>query len=184
MRKAISILFMSGLLSTTVMAGGYYRNEPGGRNVIWPPPGGVDRVQPPLWAPGRAAQPDYGSIETPPPRYLPSYRHWGQYVKPPGPGWPEDDTPPAPRLAKPAPLQPGRPVEVVPPPGIPVDEVQQQLSRQPKRGWRPVQRSMQLPAEPEAEQPSPQGEQSDAKSAAAASPPEQPKAQDGHVEAK
>ncbi len=112
--------------------GGYYLDTPGGRNVIWPPPGGVDAVQPPL-----------GSYGPPAPinGHGPGW-YWNPWrrppvaarVPPPGADWPEA------LPAKAPPLQPGEPVEVVPPPGIPVDQVgpAEVITRQPHHEWRPV----------------------------------------------
>ena len=128
-------LLVAGLWAMAAPAlagGGYYLNEPGGRNVVWPPPGGVDAVQPPL--------DNYG----PPPTangYRPAWRWypWGYppaaaQVPPPGPDWPQAQP------VKASPLQPGQPVEVVPPPGIPVEDVEpsQAITRQPHHEWRPV----------------------------------------------
>ncbi len=147
MRAVTAGILAGGLLwSLGAAAGGYgYPGPPSGRDVIWPPPGGVDRSRPPLWQPPpQPAGPGYR--EPPPGRYLPSYRYRGGFVPPPGPDWPGVEPPP--RREPPPPLEPGRPVEVVPPPGIPVEEMEQQLSRQPQRGWRPVPRGASLPVAP------------------------------------
>ncbi len=160
MRGGFTAILVGILGSAAATAGGYYQGPPSGRQVIWPPPGGLYQSQPPAWTPApldlNQGNSPYGE-PVPRRRYLPSYRYRGQLVPPPGPDWPDADYPvPAqPTMAKPPPLEPGRPVEVVPPPGIPVDEVKQQISRQPKRGWRPVEGKASLPAEPSAVEPGP-----------------------------
>ena len=139
-----------GLASGLASGGGFPSRPPSGREVIWPPPGGLYQIQPPDYG-YHAPQRDYHMMEGPPRRYLPSYRYRGQYVPPPGPDWPDadysrqDQTRSEP---KPKPLQPGQPVEVVPPPGIPVNAVKQKLSRRPSRNWRPVKGVPALPVEP------------------------------------
>lgn len=137
------VLACSLLWSLGGAAQGYYQNPATGRNVVWPPPGGVDRSAPPLWAPPAESVPRRHGASR---RYLPSYRYRG-WVPPPGADWP-DAAPPPPPQGPPPLLEPGRPVEVVPPPGIPVESVDQQLSRQPQRGWRPVPADARLPAVP------------------------------------
>jgi len=150
MRGAVGAVLVGGLLgSMATLAGGYYPHPPSGREVIWPPPGGLYQVQPPAWSQREAAGSPFREMPRPQ-RYLPSYRYRGEFIEPPGPDWPGTDYPePGPAEGvKPPPLQPGHPVEVVPPPGIPVEEVKQQLSRQPQRGWRPVERGAKMPMEP------------------------------------
>jgi len=127
MRAVITVILAGGLLwSLGAAAEGYYLDPPSGRNVIWPPPGGVDAVRPPPppWTgPGMPA--NYGDM--PPSAYRPI------------PGRPPTRRAPVP--ADPGamrPLRPGRPVEVVPPPSIPIDAVRQPLRDRPQRAWRPV----------------------------------------------
>ncbi len=153
MRGGFTAILVGILGSAVATAGDYYQGPPSGRQVIWPPPGGLYQSQPPAWTPAPLDSDQgnsYYGAPSPRRRYLPSYRYRGQFVPPPGPDWPDADYPvPAqPAVAKPPPLQPGHPVEVVPPPGIPVDEVEQEISRKPKRGWRPVDQKAALPAEP------------------------------------
>ena len=152
------IFFGSLIYALGAVAVGDYQYPPEGRNFLWPPPGGLYQSQPPAWTPAPLDSGQGSSVYGEPGprrRYLPSYRYRGQFVPPPGPDWPDADYPvPAqPAAAKPPPLEPGHPVEVVPPPGIPVDEVKQEISRQPKRGWRPVDEKASLPAEPTAARP-------------------------------
>ncbi len=151
MRGATAALLAAGLLaSPAILAEGYYAHPPSGREVIWPPPGGLYRSQPHSWGESGTVGPSLPAL--PPQRYLPSYRYRGQYINPPGPDWPDADYGEPAQVPKgeSRPLPPGQPVEVVPPPGIPVEEVKQQLSRQPKRGWRPVEKGSVLPMVPEA----------------------------------
>jgi len=105
----------------------------------------VANVQPPPAWNGPPAGSSYSDPVAPLPsrRYMPSYHYRGQFVPPPGPDWPGAKPPQAPPPVPPPakgmkPLERGRPVEVVPPPGIPVDHVKQPLTDKPQRGWRPV----------------------------------------------
>lgn len=123
------------LCASSAWAQGYGPYSPGGGNVVWPPPGGVDRVQPaPVYPPPQGwGYRNYGNVPNPY-GYQPGYRRHGEFARPPGTEYPSPPAAPQP----PKPLEPGYPVEVVPPPGIPVEEVKQAISNEPKRGWRPV----------------------------------------------
>lgn len=150
------------LCASGAWAQGYGPYYPGGGNVVWPPPGGVDRVQPPLPAyppPQGQGYRDYGNVPNPYGRQ-PGYRRYGEFIRPPGAEWPVGafgPLPPAAPKPLPKPLEPGHPVEVVPPPGIPVDEVKQAISNEPDRGWRPVgavpEKRMKMPDVPQQQAP-------------------------------
>ncbi len=140
MQGAIGGILVGSLLhAAAATAGGYYLDQPGGRNVVWPPPGGLYRVEPPLPKYPPPAVPGYSGPANDwwSNRYYPGYQR-RDFVRPPGPEWPGTlhDKPVMP--GKPKPLEPGHPVEVIPPPGIPVDHVKQPLTDKPQRGWRPV----------------------------------------------
>ena len=174
------IFFGSLIYALGAVAGGGYQYPPEGRNFLWPPPGGVNQSYP-LPPPWQAAPPGQGSDfssygDAPGP--APSWRGYGyapgDYGRyPRGPAWPAAAAPrglvpPAPP-AESRPLERGHPVEVVPPPGIPVDHVKQPIYDKPQRGWRPVQQGMTGMAKPKPATQPPQG-----RSGAQSVPPPEP----------
>ncbi len=107
----------------------------------WPPPGGV-YAKPsgnPAAYPARPVQAPVAAGKAFPRGYMPpyNYRYQGSPreapVLPPGAGWPgtaygyADMTPP----------KPGYPVQVIPPPGIPLEGDIMDTTARPVRHWRP-----------------------------------------------
>lgn len=150
MRSLISGLLMVGVAYTGAAgAGGYDAPRYGAGSVNWPPPGGLDSVQPSLPVQSKPRLDGfrpYAGYRTAP-RYLPSYRRRGEFIAPPGPNWPDadygksKDAPAAEAEAEPVPVEPGIPVEVIPPPSIPIEEIEEieaTISDKPQRGWRPT----------------------------------------------
>ncbi|WP_457671586.1 hypothetical protein [Thiolapillus sp.] len=151
MRSLIKLGFGCGLLTcAAAMADGYY---PGGNDgsgaVNWPPPGGVFVSPPavpeyiPPVAPGFHPYPDSRPI---PPYYRPAQHFDNELIEPPGSDWPDAAYYEPPEKMPPPPRRPlagrGAPVEVVPPPSIPAEEVNTPLLEKPARVWRPVEKRL------------------------------------------
>ncbi len=162
MRSMISGgLICSLAVSVTVLAEGYYPQAGGPGSINWPPPGGNAATQQHMPAYQRPA--DTGFRPYPDYRQQPRYRHpSGQKIKnelitPPGEDWPDaayykpsehpQDKPVEPHSPgelRPQPVERGAPVEVVPPPSIPIEEVDVPLSKKPEHDWRPMKEQEEL----------------------------------------
>ena len=145
------------LVSAISMADGYYSQDNGPGSFNWPPPGGNAAVQPANPAYGMPPDtgfrpyPDYQQTQ----RYRsqPTRRFRNELIKPPGSDWPdaeyyEGEGKPGEADAsgqlQQQPAERGAPVEVVPPPSIPIEEVNAPLSEKPEHGWRPMKEHEQL----------------------------------------
>lgn len=154
-------LICSLVVSTAVLAEGYYPQASGPGSINWPPPGGNAATQQRMPAYQRPENTDF----RPYPDYQqqPRYRYpSGQKIKnelitPPGEDWPDAAyykpseqspdkfvEPQSPGELRPQPVERGAPVEVVPPPSIPIEEVDVPLSEKPKHDWRPMKEQEQL----------------------------------------
>lgn len=158
MRSVVFFGLGCGLLvSAVAMADGYYSQSNGPGSINWPPPGGSAAVQPAN--PGYGLSPnsgfrpyaDYQQTQ----RYhsQPTRKFRNELIRPPGSDWPNADyyesddkaaEPDASGELRPEPTERGAPVEVVPPPSIPIEEVNAPLSEKPERGWRPMKEHEQL----------------------------------------
>ena len=107
----------------------------------WPPPSGINAA--PAVNPGAypaPAQPPAFATKSYSQGYVPPYGRYPAYpreapVRPPGADWPDaaygyaDMQPPP---------QPGRPVQVIPPPGVPLEGDIMDTTPYPVRHWRPA----------------------------------------------
>lgn len=149
---SVSILVSSGL----VLADGYYSNDGGPGSINWPPPGGVAGMPPQRPAYPQAQNSSfrpYSTTAQPTRRYkypLPSQQFRNELITPPDENWPQSAyfqgaQEHAGKLPA-AVMQRGAPVEVIPPPGVPVSEAGMPLSEKPERGFRPMKEQQQLEA--------------------------------------
>lgn len=139
------------LLSAAAVADGYYSQDNGPGSINWPPPGGTAVMQPasPAYgpAPDSAFRPYPSYQQNQRLKYQPTRQFRNELIKPPGTDWPnaayydsgnESLAPEPTGQLRPEPEERGAPVEVVPPPSIPIEEVSMPLSKKPERGWRPM----------------------------------------------
>jgi len=152
-------------VSGVVGADDYYQQNAGPGSINWPPPGGVAAA--PQRAPGYGYASPLNSGLNQGFRPYPEYQQNQQYlyqrqnrqppelITPPGEDWPnaayhrQFDSSVMPEYRgelRPEPVQKGVPVEVVPPPSIPIDEVKVPVSETPKRDWRPMKEKEKLEA--------------------------------------
>ena len=140
MKLVLEACVLSLMVSTQLLAEG----SMGPARPDWPPPGGgfgnsAGHANPYI-AP--RVQPRFSEASTYQPRYMPSgnqrYPGYMQQreapVFPPGVDWPDA------AYARPdvvTPLQPGYPVQVIPPPGIPLEGDIMNTTVKPVRNWRP-----------------------------------------------
>jgi hypothetical protein len=154
-------LICSLAVSTVALAEGYYPQASGPGSINWPPPGGSAATQQRMPAYQRPANagfrpyPDYK--QQPRYRYRSGQKIKNELIIPPGEDWPDaayyrpseqslDKSVelPSPGELRPQPVERGAPVEVVPPPSIPIEEVDVPLSEKPEHDWRPMKEQEQL----------------------------------------
>ena len=141
MRSVIFAVVACGIsgMGTAVIA-----DEQGPGSINWPPPGGDYNTRPVF--PQYQPVDDYvfrsGNRYQPRPRYQPSFHSAprAEWISPPGEDWPNAEyaVPESGAHDASATAAKSATVEVVPPPNIPVEAVEEGLSKQPKRGWRPM----------------------------------------------
>lgn len=162
MRSIISgSLICSLAVSAAVLAEGYYPQASGPGSINWPPPGGSAATQQRMPAYQRPANagfrpyPDYK--QQPRYRYPSGRKIKNELITPPGEDWPDaayfrpsEQSPdksvelPSPGELRLQPVERGAPVEVVPPPSIPIEEVDVPLSEKPEHDWRPMKEQAEL----------------------------------------
>ncbi|WP_457673259.1 hypothetical protein [Thiolapillus sp.] len=160
MRTTAHGMMMFGLAA----AGLALADGPG--SINWPPPGGMSATPPPGVSssvpPGQGFRPypDYQQAQ----RFRnPGSRQFRkELIAPPGEDWPKADYYQGDRDVRPErhqgelrpePMERGEPVEVVPPPSVPIGEVKSPLSDKPERGWRPMKEQQELEAMEESVEP-------------------------------
>ena len=157
---AVGVMMVGLVASGLVVGDGSYPGSEGPGSINWPPPGGVSAnpsFRNPAWnsavGQGLRPYPEYQQAQ----RYRrPSTRQFRkELIAPPGDDWPNADyyrgkeqlapgTPPG--ELRPEPMERGVPVEVVPPPSVPIDDVKAPISDKPERGWRPMKEQQDLEA--------------------------------------
>ncbi|BAO43722.1 hypothetical protein [Thiolapillus brandeum] len=157
---ALGVIVVGLAASSLVVADGFYPPAEGPGSINWPPPGGVTRRPSPgagTWnAPMEQDFRPYPNYPQAPRFHNPSTRQFRkELIAPPGSDWPgadyyqegQDSTAKhRPDELHPAPMERGEPVEVVPPPSVPVDEINASISDKPEHGWRPMKEKEALEA--------------------------------------
>ncbi len=162
MRSIISgSLICSLAVSAAVLAEGYYPQANGPGSINWPPPGGSAATQqrmPTYQRPANAGFRPYPDYKQQPRYRYPSGRKIkNELIAPPSEDWPDaayyrpsEQSPDksvelmSPGELRAQPVERGAPVEVVPPPSIPIEEVDVPLSEKPEHDWRPMKEQEQL----------------------------------------
>ncbi len=166
MRTTALGMMMFGLAAAgLIRAEGYYPAGEGPGSINWPPPGGASTPPPSMPAyvpPGQDFRP-YPDQQQAQRFRSPATRQFRkELIAPPGEDWPNAEyyrgeqqaTPEQhPGQLRPEPMERGEPVEVVPPPSVPVGEVKSPLSDKPERGWRPMKEKQELEAMEESTEP-------------------------------
>jgi len=168
MRTTALGMMMFGLAASgLIRAEGYHPSVEGPGSINWPPPGGASAALPsgmPAYVqPGQGFRPypDYQQAQRFRSSATRQFRK--ELIAPPGEDWPnadyyrgEQQAMPEqrhPGQLRPEPMERGEPVEVVPPPSVPVGEVKSPLSDKPARGWRPMKEQQALEAMEESREP-------------------------------
>ncbi|WP_456373502.1 hypothetical protein [Thiolapillus sp.] len=157
---AVGVMMLGLVAPGLVLGEGGYPSAEGPGSINWPPPGGVypgTSHGKPEWysttGQGLRPYPDYQQLQ----RYRkPSNHQFRQeLIRPPGDDWPnadyyqgkkQEESARQPGQLRPEPMERGRPVEVVPPPSVPIDDVKAPISDKPEHGWRPMKEQKDLEA--------------------------------------
>ncbi|WP_456447286.1 hypothetical protein [Thiolapillus sp.] len=164
---AFGVMVVGLAASGLAAAEDFYPPAEGPGSINWPPPGGVASRPAPrtrTWnAPIDQGFRPYPNYQQAPRFHNPATRQFRkELIAPPSADWPNADyyqggeksaAQQTPGELRPAPMERGEPVEVIPPPSVPVDEIKASISEKPEHGWRPMKEKKALEAMEESAEP-------------------------------